>query len=86
MLSQTLQLATPITKESAAQLTQTLQAIAGIGSIAFAPAANQLKVTFDEGHTSVQELTNIITKAGYKVDQSARREAEKGGCCGGGCS
>jgi copper chaperone CopZ len=86
MLSQTLQLTTPLTKDSATQLTQTLQSIEGIESIAFAPAANQIKVTFNEGHTSMQELTNVITKAGYKVDQTARREAEKGGCCGGGCS
>lgn len=86
MISQTLQLLTPLNKDLAAQLTRSLETINGIASVAFAPAANQIKVTFEEGSTSVQELTNVLRKAGYQVDLAARRAAEAGGCCGGGCS
>lgn len=85
MMSETLQLATPLNKDAAAQLALSLQSIRGFASIALAPAANRIQVTFDETHTTLQELVSTINKAGYEIEQGLRRKAE-GSCCGGCCS
>ncbi|WP_057293595.1 heavy-metal-associated domain-containing protein [Noviherbaspirillum sp. Root189] len=85
MMSQTLQLANALNKDNAAQLTRTLESIRGLSSIAFAPATNRIHVTFDEDHTSLQELVTAINKAGYEIDREQRGKTE-GGCCGGCCS
>jgi copper chaperone CopZ len=85
MMSHTLQLSASLNKDSAAQLTQSLNSIQGIANIAFAPATNSVHVTFDEDRTSVQELTAVVSRAGYRL-ADAQNGKSKSGCCGGCCS
>lgn len=84
MMSETLKLATALSKDNATQLTHLLQSVQGFTSAAFVPAQNQIQITYDEDRTSLQELETVIDQAGYELVREQRRS--DAGCCGGCCS
>ncbi len=85
MMSEALQLATPLNEDAAAQIIHALEAINGIDRIVISFAARQVKVTFNEDLTSSQELISAIANAGYPADAAPQRAAKAGSCCGGCC-
>lgn len=82
MQEQSLQFAAALNAEAAANITRTLEAIAGVSHVTVAPAENRVRVAFDEDRTSTQELLSTLTRAGYAVRAPSARHGA-GSCCGG---
>lgn len=81
MIHHSLQLANTLDAAGAAQVTEALKAIAGVGSVDAAVGASRIAITFDEDRTSTQELATVVTRAGQQVRTAKPHGA--GSCCGG---
>jgi copper chaperone CopZ len=57
-----------------------LRFIPGVRAVEAAAGSSQVHVQYDDGLTSPQEISTIVTRAGFPIEQPARRA---GGCCGG---
>jgi copper chaperone CopZ len=82
MMSHTLHLASSIDKEAAARLSSALKNVRGIHTVDIPPDGKKVRVIFDDGLTSVQELAAVMERAGH-ANTEARTAHGAGGCCGG---
>ncbi len=64
-------------------VTQALQAIAGVGDVKVSLSAGEATVQYDERLTSPDQLKSAVKGAGYGVDatNAAHSRQSKGGCC-----
>ena len=81
MIHHSLQLSNALDAAGAAQVTEALKAIAGVGSVDAAVGSSRIAITFDEDRTSTQELSTVVARAGQQVRVAKPHGA--GSCCGG---
>lgn len=63
----------------AANVTQSLQSLAGVENVSVSLAAGEARVQYDEQRASPEQLKSAVRKAGYDVD--SQEKPKSGGCC-----
>jgi copper chaperone CopZ len=80
MIYQNLQFSAPLDAAGAAAVKDALRSVAGIREVGAAEGERDVAIAFNGALTSIQEITNVLVRAGFPLQQAPKASA---GCCGG---
>lgn len=81
MKTESLQFLGSLDEGIALDVARTLSAVNGVAKVNVSTTARTVAVDFDEDATSTQELSSLLSRAGYPVRKPAH--GSNGSCCGG---
>jgi copper chaperone CopZ len=78
-MEHSLTLSTALDAQGVETMLHALNAVRGVRAVETAAGSSQVKVRYDDGLTSPQEISATVLRSGFALERPAPRA---GGCCG----